>query len=54
MKAARFTVKMKHDKGTINLVLVASDFATAIKKACDAERAPERAVKSVTLNKVIY
>jgi hypothetical protein len=44
-----YKVRLKHDKGFFTLFLAADSTDEAMKKACDLERAPLRAVRSVRL-----
>jgi hypothetical protein len=46
-----YKVRLKHDKGFFNLFLAAESTDEAIKKACDLEKAPLNAVRSVRLAK---
>ena len=40
----RYSVKLKHDKGTIKIGVTARNKETAEMMVCNAERAPRRAI----------
>jgi hypothetical protein len=46
-----YKVRLKHDKGFFTLFLAADSTDEAMKRACDLERAPLNAVRSVRLAK---
>jgi hypothetical protein len=51
---ALYTVKLKHDKGTVSFTTSANTHESAKNIVCSIERAPESAVISVKKGKVIY
>jgi hypothetical protein len=46
-----YKVRLKHDKGFFSLFLAAENTDEAMKKACELEKAPLNAVRSVRLAK---
>ena len=44
---SRFTVRMRHDSGTVAITVDADTEDSAIAKVCEAERAPRRSVLGV-------
>ncbi len=46
-----YKVRLKHDKGFTSIIVEAKDTDHAIKLACEAEKAPLVAVRSVRLAK---
>lgn len=46
----KYTLRVKHDKGIINITTWASDADAAIRIVMDAERCPRRAILSVKEN----
>lgn len=48
MRIRQYEVKLRHDRGVVAVTIAAQDASSAIDRVCLIERAPRRAVLSVT------
>lgn len=44
---SKYTMTLKHDKGTVKLSIIATSFEQAVKIICRAENCPEQAVHHI-------